>query len=89
MLWKNVEGKYFTPKEYTEKVKEAQTDKNKQVVFLYVDDPEEKHTFLEAAKGKGYDVLWMDGQARQPLYQLVRVEAQGRTLRACGQRRDR
>ena len=62
MLWKNVEGKYFTPKEYTEKVKEAQTDKNKQVVFIYVDDPEEKHTFLEAAKGKGYDVLWMDGQ---------------------------
>ncbi len=62
MLWKNVEGKYFTPKEYSEKVKEAQTDKNKQVVFLYVDDPEEKHTFLEAAKGKGYDVLWMDGQ---------------------------
>ena len=62
MLWKNVEGKYFTPKEYTEKVKEAQTDKNTPVVFLYVDDPEEKHTFLEAAKGKGYDVLWMDGQ---------------------------
>ena len=61
MLWKNVEGKYFTPKEYTEKVKEAQTDKNKTVVFLYVDDPEEKYTSLEAAKAKGYDVLWMDG----------------------------
>ena len=29
MLWKNIEGKYFTPKEYTEKVKENQTDKNK------------------------------------------------------------
>ena len=62
MLWKNVEGKYFTPKEYTEKVKEAQTDKNKTVVFLYVDDPEEKYTSREAAKAKGYDVLWMDGQ---------------------------
>lgn len=62
MLWKNVEGKYLTPKEYTEKVKEAQTDKNKTVVFLYVDDPEEKYTSLEAAKAKGYDVLWMDGQ---------------------------
>ncbi len=62
MLWKNVEGKYFTPKEYTEKVKEAQTDKNKTVVFLYVDDPEEKYTSLEAAKAKGYDVLWMNGQ---------------------------
>ncbi len=62
MLWKNVEGKYFTPKEYTELVKEAQTDKNKTLVFLYVDDVEEKHTFLETAKGKGYDVLEMNGQ---------------------------
>ena len=62
MLWKNVDGKYFTPKEYTEKVKEAQTDKNKTVVFLYVDDPVEKYTSLESAKAKGYDVLWMDGQ---------------------------
>ena len=62
MLWKNIEGKYFTPKEYVEKVKENQTDKNKTVIFLYVDDPVEKHTFLEAAKGKGYDVLVMDGQ---------------------------
>ena len=62
MLWKNIEGKYFTPKEYTEKVKENQTDKNKTVVFLYVDDPEEKYTSLEAAKAKGYDVLVMDGQ---------------------------
>ena len=62
MLWKNIEGKYFTPKEYTEKVRENQTDKNKTVVFLYVDDPEEKCTSLEAAKAKGYDVLVMDGQ---------------------------
>ena len=62
MLWKNVGGKYFTAREYTELVKENQTDRSKTVVFLYVDDPEEKHTFLEAAKGKGYDVLVMDGQ---------------------------
>lgn len=41
MLWKNVEGKYFTSKEYLEKVKENQTDKNKTVVLLYVDDPVE------------------------------------------------
>ncbi|MEG1863809.1 MAG: molecular chaperone HtpG [Alistipes sp.] len=62
MLWKNVEGNYFTAKEYTEKVKETQTDKNKTEIFLYVDDPVAKHTFLEAAKSKGYDVLLMDGQ---------------------------
>ena len=62
MLWKNTEGQYFTPKEYTEKVTENQTDKNKTVVFLYVDDPVAKYTSLEAAKAKGYDVLVMDGQ---------------------------
>ena len=62
MLWKNVDGKYFTPKEYAEMVKEQQTDKNKTLVLLYVDDPVEKHTFLEAAKAKGYDVLEMNGQ---------------------------
>ena len=62
MLWKNVEGKYFTPKEYAEKVKENQTDKNKTEVILYVDDPVEKNSFLESAKAKGYDVLDMDGQ---------------------------
>ena len=62
MLWKNVDGKYFTATEYTDLVKENQTDKNKMLIFLYVDDPEEKHAFLESAKSKGYDVLVLDGQ---------------------------
>ncbi|MDE6778978.1 MAG: molecular chaperone HtpG [Alistipes sp.] len=62
MLWKNTEGKYFTPKEYTETVKANQTDKNGNLILLYVDDPVEKHAFLEAARAKGYDVLEMNGQ---------------------------
>ena len=62
MLWKNVEGKYFTADEYREAVKEKQTDKHNTVVYLYVDDPIEKNSFLESAKSKGYDVLVMDGQ---------------------------
>ena len=62
MLWKNIEGNYFTAKEYTEKVKEQQTDKNKDLILLYVDDVNEKHAFVEAAKAKGYDVLEMNGQ---------------------------
>ena len=62
MLWKNTDGKYFTPEEYTSAVKDMQTDKNNTLVLLYVDDPIEKHSFLEAAKAKGYDVLEMNGQ---------------------------
>ena len=62
MLWKNVDGKYFTATEYTDLVKANQTDKDNNVIFLYVDDPVAKHSFLEAAKSKGYDVLVLDGQ---------------------------
>ena len=62
MLWKNTDGKYFTPEEYTALIKENQTDKNNSLIILYVDDAIEKHSFLEAAKSKGYDVLEMNGQ---------------------------
>ncbi|MBQ3260319.1 MAG: molecular chaperone HtpG [Alistipes sp.] len=62
MLWKNTDGKYFTAKEYTDLVKGNQTDKDGNLIFLYVDDPVSKHSFLEVAKGKGYDVLVLDGQ---------------------------
>ncbi len=62
MLVKSTEGKYFTPKEYIEFVQENQTDKNDNIILLYVDDPIDKHPFVEAAKNKGYDVLEMNGQ---------------------------
>lgn len=62
MLLKNIEGKYFTFEEYAALVKDGQTDKNGNLIYLYADDLAGKHSFIEAAKGKGYDVLLMDGQ---------------------------
>ena len=62
MLLKSTEGKYFTAKEYIEVVKENQTDKNDNIILLYVDDVVDKHSFVEGAKAKGYDVLEMNGQ---------------------------
>ena len=61
MLLKSTENKYFTGKEYIELVKENQTDKDNNIILLYVDDPIDKHPFVEAAKKKGYDVLEMNG----------------------------
>ena len=62
MLVKSIEGKYYTPAEYVEKIKETQTDKEGFTIALYVDDVEGKNAFVEAAKAKGYDILEMNGQ---------------------------
>lgn len=62
MLWKSIEGKYYTSEEYVEKVRDMQTDKDGFTILLYTDDVEGKNSFIEAAKAKGYDVLEMNGQ---------------------------
>ena len=62
MLWKSVDGKYFTADEYRALVTENQTDKFGNLILLYTDDAEGKHSLIEAAKAKGYSVLIMDGQ---------------------------
>lgn len=59
-LLKNTDGKYFTLDDYAETIKEAQTDKNSKIVHLYTPDAVAQHSFVEAAKSKGYDVLVMD-----------------------------
>ncbi len=62
MLWKNIEGKYFTAEEYCTVVKDLQTDKDDKLIILYTDDMVGKHSFIQSAKAKGYDVLEMNGQ---------------------------
>ena len=61
-LMKNVDGKYFTLDEYRNKVKDAQTDKNGDLIMLYAQDADASYTYIQRAKEKGYDVLLMDGE---------------------------
>ena len=59
-LLKNTDGKYFSFEDYRKAVEPAQTDKDKNVVYLYATDAEAQYAQIEAAKNKGYDVLLMD-----------------------------
>ncbi len=61
-LLKNIDGKFFTFDEYKELIKTEQTDKDGNLIYLYANNAHEQHTYIEAAKAKGYDVLLMDGQ---------------------------
>ena len=66
-LFKNVDGKYFTMDEYETLIKGEQTDKDKNLIYLYTNNPEEQFTFVQAAKNKGYDVLLMNNVLATPL----------------------
>ena len=61
-LLKNTDNKYFTYEEYEKLIKENQTDKNKNLIYLYSTNKTDQYSYIETAKKKGYDVLLMDGQ---------------------------
>jgi molecular chaperone HtpG len=61
MLVKNTEGKYFTLEAYKKHIEKAQKNKDDKIVYLYANNVEEQHSFIEKATGRGYDVLVMDG----------------------------
>ena len=61
-LFKDTEGKYFTFEEYKTLIKDEQTDKDGNLIYLYANDKDEQYTYIEAAKAKGYSVLMFDGQ---------------------------
>jgi molecular chaperone HtpG len=59
-LFKNTEGKYFTLEEYADHIKTLQTDKDNKVVYLYTNDVEAHHAYIDSALARKYDVLVMN-----------------------------
>ena len=84
-LLTNTDKKHFTFDEYHKKVKDIQTDKDGNVIYLYTVDPDKQDAFIQSAAKKSYDVLLMDtpidshfvGNLEQKLdkTQLKRVDA--------------
>ena len=65
-LFKDVDGKYFTLDEYKTLIKDNQTDKEGQLIYLYATNKEDQYSYIESAKDKGYSVLLLDGQLDVP-----------------------
>ena len=61
-LFKDTDGKYYTYEEYQTLIKDNQTDKDGNLIYLYANNKEEQYSYIEAALAKGYNVLLMDGQ---------------------------
>ena len=70
-LLKDIDGKYFTYDEYRTLIKDQQTDKDGNLIYLYANDREAEYTYIEGARSKGYSVLMMDGQLDTPLVGML------------------
>jgi molecular chaperone HtpG len=70
-LMKDTESKHFTFEEYKTLIKDQQTNKDGQLVYLYATDKEEQYSYIEAAKAKGYSVLLLDGQLDVPTASML------------------
>lgn len=70
-LLKDVDGKYFTYEEYQTLIKDNQTDKEGNLVYLYANNKEGEYSYIEAAKAKGYSVLLLDGQLDNPMVSML------------------
>ena len=57
VLLKNVNNKYFTIEEYKKHIENTQTNKDKNVIFLYTNDKEKQHGYINNAQKRGYDVI--------------------------------
>ncbi|TVZ25435.1 molecular chaperone HtpG [Gillisia sp. Hel_I_86] len=70
-LYPTVDNNYFTFEELQEKIKDSQTDKDGNLIILYASNKEEQHSYIEAAKEKGYEVLLLDSPIVSHLIQKL------------------
>ena len=70
-LYPTVDKEYLTFSELEERIKPAQTDKDKKIIVLYASDAKAQHSYIEAAKDKGYEVLLLDSPIVSHLLQKL------------------
>lgn len=70
-LFKDVDGKYFTFDEYKTLIKDNQTDKSGDLIYLYATNKDEQYTYIQSAQAKGYSVLMFDGQLDVPMVSML------------------
>ena len=70
-LYPTVNDSYFTFEEFLDKTKDAQTDKEGNQIVLYAANKDAQHSYIQAAKDKGYQVLLLDSPIVSHLMQKL------------------
>ncbi len=80
VLYPTVDEKYYLIDELKEKIALNQTDKNGKVVVLYASNKDSQHSYIEAAKNKGYEVLLLDSPIISHLIQKLESDNENLTF---------
>ncbi|MEL0183209.1 MAG: molecular chaperone HtpG [Bacteroidota bacterium] len=70
-LYPNVDDKFFTFDELKEKISKSQTDKDGNIIILYASNVNDQHSYIQAAKDKGYEILLLDSPIISHLIQKL------------------
>ena len=71
VLYPTVDNKYYTLAELKEALAPNQTDKNGKLVVLYASNKDTQHSYIDIAKDKGYNVLFLDSPIVSHLIQKL------------------
>jgi molecular chaperone HtpG len=80
VLYPTVDDKYFTLDELKENLKETQTDKDGKLVILYAGNKDAQHSYIDAAKAKGYEVLLLDSPIVSHVIQKLEADNENLTF---------
>jgi len=80
VLYPSVDEKYFTLAELKEAITTNQTDKNGKLVVLYASNKDTQHGYVEIAKEKGYEVLFLDSPIVSHLIQKLESDNENLTF---------
>lgn len=80
VLYPTVNDKYYTLAELKEAITANQTDKNGKLVVLYASNKDAQHGYIEIAKEKGYEVLFLDSPIVSHLIQKLEGDNENMTF---------
>ncbi len=80
VLYPTVDDEFFTLDELKEKLKDNQTDKDGKLVVLYASNKDAQHSYIAAAKDKGYEVLLLDSPIVSHLIQKLESDNENLTF---------
>lgn len=73
-VFPTVDDKFYTLDELKEQLKDKQTDKDGKLVLLYAQNKDEQHSYIDAAREKGYEVLVLDSPIVAHLIQKLEAD---------------